>query len=95
MNKLELNIVFKGINKRDGGEFVNDKNENVKFDEAYVIVFDEPTDKGFTERRLKFPTTNKTLYNKLSPLEPYSKICLICDVTLYSSNAKVLPIDLK
>lgn len=95
MNKLELNVVYKGISKRDGGEFLNDKNQNVKFDEAYVIKFDEQTDNGFTERRLKFPTTNKTLYNKLSTLEPYSKICLICDVQLYSSNAKVLPIDLK
>lgn len=95
MNLLEINAVFKGVSKRDGGEFTNDKGEKISYDPAYVLKFDEDVNGEILERRLKFPLTNKTLYNKLSPLESYSKITLVCDVQLFSGNAKVTPVDLK
>lgn len=95
MNLLELNVVFKGVSKRDGGEFINDKGVKISYDPSYILKFDEDVNGDIVERRLKFPVTNKTLYNKLNPLEPYSKIILVCDVQLYTGNAKVLPIDIK
>ena len=95
-NLFNLECVFKGVSKRDGGEFTNDKNVVVKYDPAYVIKLDEQLETGdVVERRLKFPITNKTLYNKLSELDVYSKITLVCKVELYNGNAKVLPIDIE
>lgn len=95
MNLLKLEGVFKGVIKRDGGEFTNDKGQIVKYDPSYVVKFDETVNGEIQERRLKFPTTNKALHHKLSELEPYSKISLLCDVQLFSANAKVVPVDME
>lgn len=73
----------------------NEKGEVVKYEPSYVIKFDEDVNGEIHERRLKFPLTNKVLYNKLDGLEVYSKIALVCDVQLFTGNAKVLPIDIK
>lgn len=95
MNLLKLNVVFKGVSKRDGGEFTNDKGEVIKYDPSFIIKFDEDVNGEIIERRLKFPITNKALEHKLKEVEAYSKIVLLCDVQLYSANAKVLPIDME
>ena len=95
MNLLKIEGVFKGVNKRDGGEFTNDKGQIVQYDPSYVVKFDENINGEIQERRLKFPITNKALYHKLSELDPYSKFTLLCDVQLFSANAKVLPMDME
>ena len=95
MNLLKLNVVFKGVSKRDGGEFTNDKGEVIKYDPSFIVKFDEDVNGEIVERRLKFPITNKALEHKLKEVEAYSKIVLLCDVQLYSANAKVLPIDME
>lgn len=95
MNLVELNVVYKGVTKREGGEFTNEKGEVVKYEPSYVIKFDEDVNGEIHERRLKFPLTNKVLYSKLDGLDVYSKIALVCDVQLFTGNAKVLPIDIK
>lgn len=95
MNLLKLNVVFKGVSKRDGGEFTNDKGEIIKYDPSFIVKFDEDVNGEIVERRLKFPITNKALEHKLKEVEAYSKIVLLCDVQLYSANAKVLPIDME
>ena len=95
MNLLDLNVVYKGVAKRDGGEFLNDRGEKIVYDPSYVVKVDEEVNGEIHERRLKFPISNKNLYNKLNELDSYSKICLVCDVQLFSGNAKVLPIDIK
>lgn len=95
MNKLELSVVYKGVSKREGGEFTNEKGQVIKYEPSYVLKFDEEVNGEILERRLKFPVTNKTLFNKLSSIEAYSKVLLVCDVQLFTGNAKVTPIDLK
>jgi len=95
MNLVEFNVVYKGVSKRDGGEFTNEKGEVVKYEPSYVIKFDEDVDGDIRERRLKFPLTNKMLYSKLDGIDVYSKITLVCDIQLFTGNAKVLPIDIK
>lgn len=95
MNLLELNCVFKSVSKKDGGEFTNDKGQVIKYDPSYIIKIDDDVNGEITERKLKFPLTNKTLYNKLNELDSYSNITLICDVQLFTGNAKVLPVDIK
>lgn len=95
MNLLRIEAVFKGISKRDGGEFTNDKGDVIKYEPSFIVKFDENINGDIVERRLKFPLTNKQLEHKLKELEPYSKFTLICDVQLFSGNAKVLPIDVE
>lgn len=94
MNLLEIDVVFKGLSRREGGQFTNDKGQQVTYDDSYVLKFDEEVNGEVYERRLKFPTTNKELASKLKELKVYSKIKLICDVQLYTSSAKIVPIDL-
>lgn len=94
MNLLEMNVVFKGLAKREGGEFTNERGQKVTYDESYLLKFDEEVNGDVFERRLKFPITNKQLANKLKDLDIYSKIVLICDVQLYTSSAKIVPVDL-
>ena len=95
MNVLKLEVVFKSVTTREGGEFTNDKGQVIKYDPSFVIKFDDNSNGDIVERRLKFPTTNKALKHKLDELDAYSKICLVCNVELYSSNAKLIPVDVE
>ena len=94
MNLVKINGVFKSVSKRDGGVFTNDKDQVVSFDPSYVVKFDENVEGEIVERKLKFPLSNKTFYDKLGKLSPYTQICLMCDVQLFTGNAKVVPFDL-
>lgn len=87
-------FIFKSLRKRDAGEFVNDEGKTIPYDASFVITVDEDTDAGIKERTLKFPTTNTVLEHKLRELEPYTRINLLCEIVLYSSGARVLPLDL-
>lgn len=94
MNLLEIDVIYKGLSKRDGGQFTNEKGQQVTYDDSYILKFDEEVNGEVFERKLKFPFTNKELANKLRKLEIYSKIKLICDVQLYTSSAKIVPVDM-
>lgn len=92
---LDLDCIFKSVSKKEGGEFTNDKGQIVKYAPSYIIKIDDNVNGEIVERKLKFPLENKALYNKLSELEAYSKICLVCTVQLFTGNAKVLPVNIK
>ena len=88
-------FVFKGIEERQGGEFQNSQGQMIKYESSYVIKVDEITDNGIYERKLKVPKTNVSLINKLKQKKPYDDITLLCDIVLYGSQARVIPIDLQ
>ena len=88
------NFIFKSLRKREAGEFVNDEGKTIPYESSFVITVDEDTEAGIIERKLKFPTTNTVLEHKLKELEPYTRISLLCEIILYSSGARVLPLDL-
>lgn len=91
--KARGEFVFKGLDKRDGGEFVNDKGQNVKYNESYILKVDEiGEDNSINERRLKVDPKNLSLVDKLKKLKAYDKINLECDVLLYQNSAKVVPV---
>lgn len=87
-------FMFKSLQDREAGEFtVKDTGEIIKYGASNVVVCDEIGDDGkIQERRFKFPTTNKQLFTELSQLDPYTKIELEFDVSIYSANAKITPI---
>lgn len=91
--KCEGNVVFKSIQKREGGSFKNPKGELVDYEPAYIVKFDENTDGNISERKAKFPDTNVALYTKFKTLEPYAKINLIGNVVFQNSGCKIEILD--
>lgn len=91
--KCEGNVVFKSIQKREGGSFKNTKGELVDYEPAYIVKFDENIDGIISERKAKFPDTNVALYSKFRTLEPYAKINLIGNVVFQNSGCKIEILD--
>lgn len=85
-------FVYKGLEKRDGGEFTNEKGQVIKYGEKYVLKVDEDNEGVINERKLSIDTANVGLIDRLKALKPYEKIQLECDVVLYNSSAKVIPV---
>ena len=85
-------FVYKGIETRKAGEFLNDKGDTVKYNEACILKVDEVVDGSINERKLKVDVNNTMLIDKLKKLVPYNKFNLKCDIVLYQNSAKVVPI---
>lgn len=86
-------FMYKGIQKREKGSFTNQETgEVIEYGSCYILVVDEIEENGkITERRFKVAEDNGFLINEFSTLESYTKVEIEFDVTLYSSNAKVVP----
>ena len=87
-------VMYKGIEKREGGTFKNSQGQDINYDSAYVLKFDEIVNNKMDERKLKFPTSNKILYDKFSQLRPYTQIEITCDVVLMNNACRLVPIDM-
>ena len=88
-------IMFKGIEKREGGTFTSD-GEQVKYDPAYIVKFDEIIENKINERKLKFPVSNKVLYDKFAELRPYTQVEITCDITILQNGySRLTPIDMQ
>ena len=88
-------VVFKGIEKREGGEFSGQNGQAIKYESAYVVKFDEIKEGKVNERKLKFPTNNKKLYDKFAEIEMYTRVQIECEVVLGQSACRLTPIDVK
>ena len=87
-------FIFKGIEKRDGGEFVNPQGQTIKYDESYILKVDEKTEKGIYERRLKISKENTSLIEKFKSLKDYQAIKIGCEVNFYGNKVTVIPVEL-
>ena len=88
-------VMYKGIEKREGGTFKSN-GEDVKYDSAYVIKFDEIIDGKINEKKLKFPTSNKVLYDKFAEMNPYTQAEIICEVNILPNGySRLTPIDVQ
>lgn len=87
-------FVFKSLEKKDGGKFINEKGQEVVYDSSYQLRIDENKNGVISERKLKISQKNDILIQKLMKLQPYDKIELLCDIDFYGSVAKVIPVDL-
>lgn len=86
---------YKSLSKREAGEFKNERGQLIKYNESYALKVDEILNGNqVVERVFKFPTSNKSLYDKLSTLQIYDTVTLIFNVELFGSQAKLVPIDI-
>lgn len=90
--KCQGKFVFRGLEKKDGGEFVNDKGQSIKYGESYVLLLDEFTKDGNKERKFKIPT-NSPIIEKLQGLKLYTVIPLEFEVTIYATRTVLVPVD--
>lgn len=86
-------VIYKGIEERAGGTFKNAQGQEINYDSSYVIKFDENKDGKINERKLKFPASNKALFDKFKVFGSYTTVELICDVVFGQSTCKLVPID--
>lgn len=91
--KCEGNVIYKGIEKREGGTFKNAQGQDITYDSSYLIKIDEVINDKIDERKLKFPSTNVELFNKFKAIEPYTKVKLFCDVVISNTICKLIPTD--
>lgn len=86
-------LIFKSIDKREGGTFKNDKGQDINYDSSYIIKVDEVKGKDVNERKFKFPQTNKVLYDKFVDIEPYTKVDVTFDIIISTNTCKLVPVD--
>lgn len=85
---------FKSIEKREGGEFINDKGQLITYESSYVIKVDEQTENGIYERRFKISSSDNALVSKIQRLSAYDDIEMTFDIQFYGNSTKVVPTDI-
>lgn len=85
---------FKGLTKKDGGSFTNDKGQEITYKPSYSLKLDEMTEEGIYERIFKI-ADDSALVPSLQQLKPYQDITLEFDVFLYANSVKLVPCSLK
>ena len=88
-------VVFKGVEKRDGGAFKDPQGREIRYDASYIIKFDENKNGKIDERKLKFPSSNTYLYNKFAGLKPYTEVLLECEVVFSTNSCKLVPVNVE
>lgn len=92
--KCQGNFVFKTLTHRAAGVFKDSEGNEVQYPAAYILKVDEETSNGdINERKFKIDEKNLMLINSLKTLEPYQKIILDFDVTLFTSRVALEVID--
>lgn len=88
-------LVYKGIEKREGGTFKNAQGQDINYDSSYVIKVDEIKDNSPTERKFKFSQNNKTLFSKFNDIEMYTRVSITFDVVISTNSCKLVPVDVQ
>lgn len=87
-------FVFKTLEKKSGGKFLNDKGQEIEYGDKYQLKVDEVSSDGINERKFNVDINNLSLVSALQKMKPYEKIKLECDIVIYNSSAKVIPVAL-
>lgn len=91
--KCSNEVVFKGVEEREGGVFTNDKGQEIAYKKAYVVRFDENDALGVSEKKVKFDGDKIDLYTKFKGLKVYDRITLIFNVVIQNSGCKITVLD--
>lgn len=86
---------FKSIEEREGGEFVNERGQKIKYDGKYVIKLDEQSEDGkINDRRFSIDKKDIDLINQFKSLPTYSDIKIEFDVRIFNSQVRLVPVKL-
>lgn len=88
-------FVFKGVKRKDKGEFINDDGKRIEYPAKFQIKVDEIVDGEASERLFNFGEENVDLYAQLSKISCYTKVCLHFDVKLYVNASRLVPIGVE
>lgn len=92
--KCQGQFIFKSIKKKDGGSFVNQAGQEIKYNESFEVKFDEITAEGdCIERKTKLAIDELDLYSKISRLEQYKPCIFVFDVGFNSRGVTLKLID--
>lgn len=93
--KCKGEFIFRGIERRDGGNFINDKGETISYKPSYKLKVDEQTENGLIERIFKISEEQTQLINFFQTLDNYSKIIILFDITFYGTKINLVPEDVE
>lgn len=82
---------FKGLTKRDGGVFTNEKGQEIPYKESYALKVDELTENGIYERIFKIASDSELL-KEFEGIEPYTDIVIEFDVNIFGNRITVVPV---
>lgn len=86
---------FKSIEEREGGEFVNERGQKIKYDGKYVIKLDEQSEDGkINDRRFSIDKKDIDLINQFKSLPTYSDVKIEFDVRIFNSQVRLVPVKL-
>lgn len=85
------NFVFKGVEKKDGGTFTDDKGKDVKYDACYLLKVDEIIDGKANDRRFRIALDNKNIVETLKNVSLYTAITITFDVVIYATRVRLIP----
>lgn len=88
------NFKFKGLEQKQGGEFVNDKGDKIEYPASFALKVDEISKDGISERVFKLPM-DSNLIPQLSSLRPYDDIIMYFDIKFYASGVKPIPVSVE
>lgn len=89
--KCQGKFIFKCIEKKEGGEFVNQKGQKVVYDPTFQVKVDEIIDGKTEERIFKFKASNKELANNFEKFNVYDKVIIDFNIELYKTSVKLVP----
>ncbi len=93
MMKCEGDFVFKTIEQKEGGTFVNDKGQEISYNPTFQIKVDEVSGTKIEERTFKFSHDNRKLWDKFKVLDIYEKVVIVFEVEIYKTSVKLVPVD--
>lgn len=88
-------VIFKGVEYKEQGSFVNSQNKVVNYPAKYKVKVDENVDGKIYERNLNVSADNMALVKRFQELQAYTPIMLECDVQIYMSRVTLVPVDFK
>ena len=86
---------FKCMEKKEAGDFINDKGQKVEYPAKYLLKVDEVEEEGFSERSFKV-ALDSDLIPQLSGIKPYTDVEIDFDLQFIKSGSiSLTPISIK
>lgn len=85
---------FRGLEKKEGGVFENEKGQQITYKGSYALKLDELVDGEIFERTFKIPL-DSPLIEPLSKVQLYTDISIEFEIRFYRNSINLVPIAIK